>query len=161
MIERTIDLAVQCTPDMAFEHIARGFFEHHALWDPSVKSMRKTTPGPIAAGTRGLEGRRFGPWSIESEFEVVAFDPDRRFGFRTTTGPMLEEADWTIDRRDRGSAIRMHLRLTPQSAGLRLLSPLMRPFIAANVRRNTRLMRAALDVIGGDGTKPLAGPDRS
>jgi hypothetical protein len=145
MFESTIDLVVGCTPHDAFDHLARGFFEHHQLWDPSVTSMRKTSPGPIGTGTTGLEGRRFGPWAISSEFEVTAFEPGRRFGFRTTTGPMLEAGEWTIEPHERGSAIHVALRLSPRSAGMRLLAPLLTPVFRANVRHNSERMRAALD----------------
>lgn len=34
VFESTMDIAVQCTPTQAFDHVARGFFEHHGLWDP-------------------------------------------------------------------------------------------------------------------------------
>jgi hypothetical protein len=148
MFEWTIDLAVRCSPNEAFEHVARGFFEHHALWDPSVTSMRKTSSGPLASGTKGVEGRRFGPWSIVSEFEITAFEPDRRFGFRTTSGPMLEASDWAIEPREGGSMVSIRLRLTPVSAGMRLMVPLMRPVFNRNVQRNLERMRASLDALG-------------
>jgi hypothetical protein len=145
MFQATIDLVVGCTPKDAFDHLARGFFEHHRLWDPSVTSMRKTSTGPIGAGTTGLEGRRFGPWAIASEFEVTTFEPDRRFGFRTTTGPMLEAGEWTIEPHERGSAIHVALRLSPRSVLMRALAPLLTPVFRANVRKNSERMRAALE----------------
>lgn len=157
MFEDTIDLAARCSQEEAFGHVARGFFENHGLWDPSVKSMRKTSAGAIAAGTTGLEGRRFGLWSIRSEFEITAFEPDRRFGFRTTTGPMLEEADWTFEPRDGGSSVHVRLRLTPLSVGLRLMAPLMRPILAANVRSNAKRMQVALDAAGSGPSRQAAG----
>jgi hypothetical protein len=160
MFEWTIDLSVRCTPAEAFDHVGRGFFEHHPFWDPSVTSMRKTTSGPVAPGTKGLEGRRFGPWSIVSEFEITAFEPDRRFGFQTTSGPMLEESDWTIEQGDDGSAVSIRLRLTPRSAGLRVMAPLMRPLFDRNVRRNVQRMRASLDALG-NGHRTAAAMSRS
>ena len=53
MFESTQDVAVRCTPTQAFDHVARGFFEHHGLWDPTVISMQKTSEGPIGLGTGG------------------------------------------------------------------------------------------------------------
>ena len=55
MFESTQDVAVRCTPTQAFDHVARGFFEHHGLWDPTVISMQKTSEGPIGLGASGLE----------------------------------------------------------------------------------------------------------
>jgi len=150
MFESVSDVAVRCTPTQAFDHVARGFFEHHGVWDPSVTSMEKISSGPVGLDTRGLEGRRFGPWHMVSEFRVTAFEPDRRFGFATTGGPMVEELDVTIEGRPDGSWLRIHLRLTPSSLGLRILEPLIRPSLSGNVRANTERMRTALNAEGDD-----------
>lgn len=149
MFEMAVDLVVDCTPGEAFEHIAVGFFEHHRLWDPSVTSMERTSLGPIGVGTTGIEGRRFGPWSVASSFEVTEFEPDRRFGFRTTTGSMIEEGDWAIAPHESGSAVHVHFRLRPQARPLRLIAPFLTPLFRSSARRNTERLRAALDSLGG------------
>ena len=147
MFETLVDLDVHSTPTAAFDHIARGFFDHHGIWDPSVTSMVKTSDGPVGPGTTGREGRRFGPWSIASEFRVTEFEPSRRFAFRTTKGPMIEDVKWTIDDRPDGATVRMHLRLIPAALALRLLEPVMRPVLARNARSNAARMKAALDAL--------------
>ena len=139
----TID--VRSTPAQAFDHIARQFFEHHSLWDPSVKSMTKTTEGPVSLGTAGVERRRFGFWPIVSHIRVAAFEPDRRFAFETTDGPMVEQVEWEILGRNGGSAVSVDIRLTPASTSMRALEGVMRPMIARNVRGNVARMKAALD----------------
>ena len=156
MFEWTIDLPVRSDPAAVFDHVGHGVFEHHQLWDPSVMSMRKTTPGPIAVGTTGEERRRFGPWSIVSDIVITAFEPDRRFGFRTTSGPMLEESDWTIEASGDGSTVAIRLRLTPVSRGMRLMAPLMRPVLDRNVGRNVQRIRALLDGLGDHSPAPAA-----
>ncbi|HEX9043529.1 MAG TPA: SRPBCC family protein [Candidatus Limnocylindrales bacterium] len=137
----------------AFEHIARGFFEHHGIWDPSVVSMTKTSDGPVGPGTTGLEGRRFGPSRIVSEIVVTAFEPDRRFGFETTKGPMSERLDCLIEARPGGSRVRLHIRLAGVALPLRIMEPLMRPMFARNLRANTERMRLALDAAASGGSQ--------
>jgi hypothetical protein len=162
MFETVMDLEVTSTPTQTFDHIARGFFEHHSLWDPSVTSMTKSSDGPVGVGTRGLEHRRLGPWSITSQVEVTEFEPVRRFGFRTTSGPMGEGMDVTIEERVGGSSVRMHLRLSPNALMLRLLEPVMRPLFARNVRRNGALLVAAVNGAAGPAAavvRPSLSPD--
>jgi len=161
MFESVMHLDIRPTPQAAFDHIARGFFEHHGLWDPSVTSMTNTTGGPVRVVLVGLEGRRFGPWSITSEIEVTAFEPDRRFGFRTINGPMIEDVEMTIEPRRGGSSLAMRLRLTPATLMLRVLEPLIKLGIARNVDRNNARMRAALDSIAEAGAAPEAASSRA
>ena len=115
MFESTMDIAVQCTPTQAFDHVARGFFEHHGLWDPTVTSMQKTSEGPIGLGTRALEERRFGRSLVKSEIQVTAFEPERRFGYATTSGPMRQLAEISIEEHPGGAKLRVHIRLNPAS----------------------------------------------
>lgn len=150
MFEQTNVLAVRCDPTAAFDHIARGFFEHHGLWDPSVTGMSKTSDGAMRAGTAGIERRRFGPLSVVSEIVVTSYEPDGRFGFRTTKGPMSEQVDFVIEASATGSSVRQHLRLIPEALPLRIMEPLMRPILARNVARNTERLRAALEAAAID-----------
>jgi hypothetical protein len=145
MFDSVKTVEASCDQAEAFDHIARGFFEHHGTWDPAVVSMTKTTDGPVGSGTTGLEGRRFGPWRIVSDIAVTSFEPDRRFGFETTKGPMSERLECTIEARPGGSRVRVHMRLAAVSLPLRIIEPLMRPAFARNLQANTERMRRALD----------------
>ena len=80
-----------------------------------------------------------------SEFEVTAFEPDHRFAYATTSGPMRQQLEVTIEERPDGAQLRVHIRLVPASLGLRLLEPLIRPSVARNIRAHTERMRIALD----------------
>ena len=57
MFDSMKTVEVRCDQAAAFDHIARGFFEHHGIWDPSVVSMTKTSDGPVGVGTRFRETR--------------------------------------------------------------------------------------------------------
>ena len=149
MFEFSTDLDVQCTQAQAFDHVARGFFEHHAVWDPTVISMRKTSDGPVGLGTTGVEERRFGRSRQKAAFKVTEFEPDRRFGWESTSGPAHQEADVTIEERPGGARLHVHVRLTPASMGTRLFMPLMRSMLDRNLRAHTEGMRRALDAEAG------------
>jgi hypothetical protein len=145
MFEFSTDLDVRCTPAQAFDHVARGFFEHHGQWDETVISMRKTSDGPVGVGTTGIEERRFGRSRQKNAFKVTEFEPDRRFAYESTSGPAHQEADLTIEERLGGARVHVHVRLTPASLGARLTMPLMRSMLDRNLRAHSEGMRKALD----------------
>jgi hypothetical protein len=155
VFETTMDIVVRRTPTQAFDHVARGFFEHHGLWDSTVTSMQKTSEGPVGLGTTGLEERRFGRSLVKSEIQVTAFEPDRRFGYATTSGPMRQQAEIAIEEHDGGARLRVHIRLVPASLSTRVLEPLFRPTVARNIRDHVERMRIAIDA---EPTEPTGGP---
>jgi carbon monoxide dehydrogenase subunit G len=57
-------------------------------WNSAVVSLQQITPGKIDVGTKFKNvgealGRR-----IEGEMQVVAFEPDSKYGFQMNAGPM-------------------------------------------------------------------------
>ena len=148
MFEYSTDLDVRCTAAQAFDHVARGFFEHHGLWDPTVVSMRKTSDGPVGLGTTGLEERRIGRTRSKATFKVTEFEPDHRFAWESTSGPMRQQADLTIEERPEGARVHAHVRLVPASLGARLTEPLMRSMLDRNLQAHMEGMRQALDAEG-------------
>ncbi len=153
MFEFSTDLDVKSTPAQTFDHVARGFFEHHGLWDPTVISMRKTSDGPVGVGTTGIEERRFGRSRQKAAFKVTEFEPDRRFGWESTSGPAHQQADLTIEERPGGARVHVHVRLVPASLGARLTMPLMRSMLDKNLRAHTEGIRRALDA-DAEGSMP-------
>jgi hypothetical protein len=145
MYATTVVLDVRCDAQHAFDHIARGFFENHSRWDPAVKEMIRDDDGPVGLGTTGREVRSVPGNNVVSAVQVTRFEPDRRFGFRTTSGPMLEVVDWAIEATPAGSRVTMALAFTPLARSMRVLAPLLRRVIPRNVRANTERLRAALD----------------
>jgi hypothetical protein len=145
MYATTVALDVRCDAQHAFDHIARGFFENHSRWDPAVREMIRADNGPAGLGTTGREVRSVGGNRVVSAVRVTTFEPDRRFAFRTTSGPMLEAVDWAIDATAAGSRVTMALSFTPLAASLRIMAPLVRRLMPRNVRANSERLRAALD----------------
>ncbi len=140
----TVVLDVRCDARHAFDHIARRFFVNHSRWDPAVKEMIRDDEAPVGLGTTGREVRSYGGYQIVSEIRVTAFEPEQRFAFRTTSGPLREEVDLSIAASPTGSRVTMALAFTPVAAYLRLVAPLLRLMIAGNVRANSERLRDAL-----------------
>jgi Polyketide cyclase / dehydrase and lipid transport len=145
MYATTVVLDVRCDAQHAFDHIARGFFQNHSRWDPAVLEMIRDDDGPVGLGTTGREVRKVPGNRVVSAVRVTTFEPDRRFAFRTTSGPMLEAVDWTVEATPAGSRVTMALAFTPLTMPMRIMAPLLRRQIPRNVRANAERLRAALD----------------
>lgn len=148
MFDRTADLHVSCSPEQAFAHIAREFFENHPRWDPDIVELTKTSPGPIAAGTTGREVRRAAGRNFVTDFRISEFEPDRGFAHRSTSGSMGEDVDYRIEPDGAGATIRSRVHIYPKTAFLRLLTPLIRPQIEKNYKANMARFERMLNELG-------------
>jgi carbon monoxide dehydrogenase subunit G len=83
-------------------------------WQASVVSARAN--GPLGEGSRIVEQRALLGHEAETELEVTCYEPGRRFGLRTLTGPV----DLTIDHdlEAAGGETRLHVTATGKPGGL-------------------------------------------
>jgi Polyketide cyclase / dehydrase and lipid transport len=58
-------------------------------WNPSVARAQRVGGGPVALGSRAIFAGRLLGQELESETEVVGFDPPRWFATRAVRGPRL------------------------------------------------------------------------
>jgi uncharacterized membrane protein len=57
-------------------------------WQDSVLEVRKTSEGPVGAGTTFIEVRKFLGRRMESTLEVAAHEPPTRFDLKVVKGPV-------------------------------------------------------------------------
>ncbi len=78
---------IRASPGVVFDVVSTP--ERLPAWNPSVAHAARLGRGPIGLGSRArVVGRAFGQ-ELESETEVVAFDPPRAFATRAVRGPRL------------------------------------------------------------------------
>ena len=128
-----VSFDVEKSPAEVFDFVAAGFFEHHPLWDPAITELTNHTPGPVGVGTKGTEVRRFlGKQS--ADFEVVEFEPGRRFAFTNTSGPLALDRTFSFEASVRGTKLSFDFDVTPKPLPMKLLFPLVSKRIASQVR---------------------------
>lgn len=80
-------------------------FENQSQWQTATIRNTQTTPGPMRVGA---QGRHVGKWlgrNYESLGEVIEYEPDRRWGYKSISGPY---------------DLVMHYRFEPEGDGTRL-----------------------------------------
>ena len=83
-------------------------------WQGSVVSSRAN--GPLREGSRIVEQRSLLGHEAETELEVTAYEPGRRFALRTLSGPVDLVIDHQLERD--GSNARLHVTASGKLAGL-------------------------------------------
>lgn len=77
---------------------------HWAEWNPGLTEV-SAPEGPIQAGARIREVFRFLGRRIESSFEVVDYEPNRRVTYRTVAGPIPMAGTQTYEPVDGGTKL--------------------------------------------------------
>ncbi len=112
-------------------------------WQSGLLEVRRTTAGPIGVGTRHTFVRQFMGRRMEASNEYVAYEPDQRVTFRTTSGPVGLEASYLVEPTPQGT--RLTCRMAMRAAGLfgfaePLIAATLRREVAANFGRLTDLL---------------------
>ena len=113
--------------------------ENDPSWRPGVLDIQRVggngTGARYRQGVKGPGGRR-----IDADIEIVALEPDRVIGFRTTAGPVRPQGRYELARDGEGTRVRF--RLEAELHGMkRLMAPMVRRTMASEVAHLANLKR--------------------
>ena len=108
-------------------------------WQSGLVEVRRTTEGPVGVGTKHTLVRKFMGRRLDADNEYVAYEPNKRIVFKTTSGPVRVEASYLVE--PAAGGVRLTSRIEMDAS--RFLS-LADPLIAAGLKRE---MKAALRVL--------------
>jgi uncharacterized protein YndB with AHSA1/START domain len=113
-------------------------------WQAGLVEVRRTTEGPIGVGTKHTFVRTFMRRRMEADNEYVAYEPNKRIAFKTTSGPVRVEASYVFESVGDGTRVTSLVEMDAS----RFLS-LAEPLIAAGLRREmkaaSRLLKSLLE----------------
>jgi len=115
-----------------------------AKWNSAVVSMEQITPGAVGLGTKfknvgEMMGRR-----IEGEMQVVAFEPDSKYGFQMNAGPM--QINVTITFKTVGTGTKLSLNAQGNPAGVfKLAEPVMQGRVKSMMEENLARLKSVLE----------------
>jgi hypothetical protein len=136
MFARTVELDLRCSPEEAFNHVAREFFTNHPRWDPDIVELTMLSDGPIGVGTEGREVRQVGPGRFVTGFRVAEFEPNSAFAHRSIEGAMGEDVHYSFRSTQQGTHLTMNLRIVPRTLPMRILAPVINIGVRRNFERN-------------------------
>jgi uncharacterized protein YndB with AHSA1/START domain len=122
--------------------------ENFPQWAGSVIEVRKDVPGPPREGARftveqKLLGRRF-----EAPFEVIDYEPNRRYAHRSTGGPVPVTMNFTYEQ-----VSSERTRVTQHNEGepggfFGLVGPLLERALGRQMRTNLENLKDMLEARG-------------
>ena len=81
--------------------------ENDPKWQSVTIEAKKTSDGPIGVGTTWRTVSRFLGRRIESESEITEYELNRKFAFKTKSGPIPFEGRMTFERVEGGTRINL------------------------------------------------------
>jgi uncharacterized protein YndB with AHSA1/START domain len=108
-------------------------------WQAGLVEVRRTSLGPIGVGTTHTLVRSFMGRRMEADNEYVAYEPNKRIAFRTTSGPVRLEASYLFEQTPEGTRLTSAIEMDASG-----LMGLAEPLIAVGLRRE---MKAAFRVL--------------
>ena len=118
--------------------------ENLPAWTVGVKESQRLTAGPPASGARyGVVGKLLGR-SVESSYQITAFEPGRGFE-GTMTSPMFGFSERYRFESDQ-DATRVSMSAAVQPRGVfRLLTPIMTAGVRRQVKADHRRLKTVLE----------------
>ena len=113
-------------------------------WNSAVVSMQQITPGPVGMGTKfksvgEMMGRR-----IEGEMQVVAFEPDSKYGFQMNAGPV--QVNVVLNFKTVGTGTKLSLNAQGNPGGLfKLAEPVMAGRVKVLMEENLVRLKSVLE----------------
>jgi len=113
-------------------------------WNSAVISMQQITPGTIGVGTKfknigEMLGRR-----IEGEMQVVAFEPDTKYGFQMNAGPMQVNVVLTFKTVGTGTKINLNAQGNPAGV-FKLAEGVMQGRVKSMMEENLARLKSVLE----------------
>jgi uncharacterized protein YndB with AHSA1/START domain len=140
MPEATSTVDIRRAPEQVFAFLADG--ENNRRWRSGVLDIRhKSGQGQGAIyeqGVKGPFGRR-----VPADYEVTAYEPDRRLAFRAIAGPVRPEGSYELTPLNGGTRVTFALHYTPGGLA-KLMTPMVARTMRAEVAQLDRL-RAVLE----------------
>ena len=141
MPEATHTVEIRRAPRDVFAFLADG--QNNRRWRDGVLDIRHASGQGAGAryeqGVKGPFGRR-----VPADYEVTAYEPDRRLGFRAIAGPVRPEGSYELaPLNGGGTRVTFALRCTPQGLA-RMMTPMVARTMRSEVAQLDRL-RAVLE----------------
>ena len=76
-----------------------------AQWQTGLIESKQTSEGPMGVGTTFLNVSQFLGRRLESTFEITEYEPNRRVGFKSTSGPVPLTATTTYEEVEEGTKV--------------------------------------------------------
>lgn len=113
-------------------------------WQASALEAQLEGEGPMRAGSRAVETRKFLGRRMESTMEVLEYEPPRRFTIKASSGPVPFQVTSDLSEEDGGTLVRSVVEGEP-GGFFRLAEPLVVRAVERELRNNLATLKDVLE----------------
>jgi uncharacterized membrane protein len=119
-------------------------FENNPQWQSGMQACKFTTEPPLRVGSRykqiaGFLGRR-----IESEFEVVEYEPDRMIRFHSISGTFPIRIMRAVEPDESGTKVMARIEGDP-GGWFKLVAPIVQPLMRRSIVADYQRLKTVLE----------------
>lgn len=118
-------------------------FSQVPTWNYAIRSTQQVTPGPVALGSTFRQVRTI-PAVAEEEFEVTAWEPDRRVAITGDFGPFSGTLTYQVEPAPAGTLLTNDVELSPRGV-LGVVGRIAGPRVKAAIAQNLEVLRSGLE----------------
>ena len=118
--------------------------EKSPRWQAWAVDARVVSEGPLAVGTQYEYVARFLGRRIESRSEVTAYEPDKRYAWKVTSGPIPAEASLDFESVDGGTRVTLTGKGEP-GGFFRLAEPVIGRMVKRQVEADIENLKDLLE----------------
>ena len=96
-------ITINRTPEVIFKFFSN--VENNTKWQSGLKSSKQISPGPAGVGTKLVDTRELLGQKIESEYEITAFEPNKKVTLTASGGPITYVGTFTFDAAGSGTKV--------------------------------------------------------
>jgi len=95
MIKIETSIVINCSIEEVFAFVTD--VEKMPQWSAELLEVKKTSEGPVGVGTTFSAVAKFLGRRMENDHEVSEYEPNSKFAFMPTSGPVQMEAKYTFE----------------------------------------------------------------
>jgi len=113
-------------------------------WNSAVVSLEQITPGALGVGTKFKSAGEMLGRRIEGEMQVVAFEPDSKYGFQMNAGPV--QVNVVLSFKTVGTGTKLSLNAQGNPGGLfKFAEPVMQARVKSMMEGNLARLKTVLE----------------
>jgi uncharacterized protein YndB with AHSA1/START domain len=109
MIKQDFTQEIKAPVEKVFAYVTD--FRKNAEWQDGVTESTQTPDGPTQLGTKFKTARTFLGQKLEATGEVTEFVPNKKFAFKTNSGPIQFSLAQTFESISGGTKLNLHVEM--------------------------------------------------
>ena len=123
--------------------------ENAPQWRQGLVEVKKLSD-ELVVGTRASEVLQFLGRRMETTYEITEYEPNKKFGFKTTSGPIPMEGGFNVEPAEGGTKV--SFKIQGEAGGFfRLAEPILARMVRRQVETDYANLKDLLEAQAGSG----------